>query len=191
MAEETEPKGKSGKGFDWQKHKGLVIGGGLAVAVILFLAVRSANKNSSAAATPSTTAQSGIDPATGYPSGSLADQDALAQANGAQSAGTTSPVNITITNPTTSAVPVGHNAAGGIQLWPASSSPPVAHATPVAASATTVGVHSGAVTRVGPGQTVESIAADHGIPAETVRAMNASVLGRSGTAQQGQQLRVA
>jgi resuscitation-promoting factor RpfA len=72
MAEE-KPADKAKKKGSLGKYKWWMIGGGLVVLGILFVAVRSANKNTSTSASPSTAAQGGINPATGYLYGSPAD----------------------------------------------------------------------------------------------------------------------
>jgi hypothetical protein len=68
--------------FDFKKNKWIIVGGAGAAGLVVFLYIRNKNSASSAGTTTSSAATTGIDPATGFPYGSVQDQQALAASGG-------------------------------------------------------------------------------------------------------------
>lgn len=110
--------GAPGKGVGMLKNKKVAIGFGIFLVLgIVFVAIHSANKNNNAASQQSAGGQSAVDPATGYPFGSMADSNALGGgffpgSSGSGSGGSTQPpVTVNVNNPppsTQPATPPGH-----------------------------------------------------------------------------------
>jgi len=80
---DSSAKGKKGKK---PLSKGQKIGLGIGLATIVLVIYQIKKGSASSAAAGTTTAAAATDPATGYPSGSIQDQQALASMNGTSSA---------------------------------------------------------------------------------------------------------
>jgi nucleoid-associated protein YgaU len=109
--------GTPGKGVGMLKNKKVAIGFGIFLVLgIVFVAIHSANKNNNAAAQQSAGGQTAVDPATGYPFGSMADSNALGggffpgSSGSGSGSSTVPPISVTVNNPppvSTQPAPVG------------------------------------------------------------------------------------